>query len=175
MDDCHVNATCSNTFGSFECTCDAGFVGNGVNCTSKTYNGCASGRKILVATSTKAHPLCTNLVDTTWNVLFTILVLRQQGCYQPFVSFPLLYILLLTDVDECELDTDNCHANATCADVIGSFDCTCNSGFEGDGVICTSKKFLCILQKGVHVLKSCSVVLTVCLTIYQQYSICMTL
>ena len=35
MNDCHVRATCSNTFGSFECTCDAGFEGNGVNCTSK--------------------------------------------------------------------------------------------------------------------------------------------
>ena len=34
MDDCHVNATCSNTFGSFECTCVAGYEGNGVNCTS---------------------------------------------------------------------------------------------------------------------------------------------
>ena len=45
-----------------------------------------------------------------------------------------------TDIDECELKTDNCHVNATCADVIGSFDCTCNSGFEGNGVNCTSKK-----------------------------------
>ena len=43
------------------------------------------------------------------------------------------------DIDECELNMDNCHVNATCADVIGSFDCTCNNGFDGDGVNCTSK------------------------------------
>lgn len=29
---CHVNATCSNTFGSYECRCAKGFVGNGKFC-----------------------------------------------------------------------------------------------------------------------------------------------
>ena len=51
------------------------------------------------------------------------------------------------DIDECELGIDNCHVNATCTDVIGSFVCTCNNGFDGNGVDCTSKKFLCIVTK----------------------------
>ena len=54
----------------------------------------------------------------------------------------------LADIDECELGIDNCHVNAICADVIGSFVCICNNGFDGGGVDCTSKKLQCILAKG---------------------------
>ena len=49
---------------------------------------------------------------------------------------------LHADIDECELRIDNCHVNATCVDVVGSFVCTCNNGFDGDGVDCTSMKFV---------------------------------
>ena len=32
---CHDNATCSDTFGSFTCACNSGFVGDGLNCSSE--------------------------------------------------------------------------------------------------------------------------------------------
>ena len=43
------------------------------------------------------------------------------------------------DIDECEEETDNCHDNAMCENSFGSFRCTCNPGYSGDGVNCSSK------------------------------------
>ena len=31
---------------------------------------------------------------------------------------------------------NNCHLNASCSDNIGGFDCSCNSGFYGNGTSC---------------------------------------
>ena len=41
------------------------------------------------------------------------------------------------NIDECVEETDNCHANATCTDTDGSFDCACLDGFDGDGFSCS--------------------------------------
>ena len=32
---CHSNATCTNTDGSFTCACNTGYSGNGVTCTGR--------------------------------------------------------------------------------------------------------------------------------------------
>ena len=35
LDVCHINATCENTVGSYDCYCSTGFTGDGMNCASK--------------------------------------------------------------------------------------------------------------------------------------------
>lgn len=40
------------------------------------------------------------------------------------------------DFDECEAHEDNCGQHATCVNNVGSFECKCKDGFEGDGISC---------------------------------------
>ena len=41
------------------------------------------------------------------------------------------------DIDECAQGSDDCHADATCTNTVGSFTCACDAGYTGDGVTCT--------------------------------------
>ncbi|HRE90738.1 MAG TPA: EGF domain-containing protein, partial [Myxococcota bacterium] len=40
------------------------------------------------------------------------------------------------DIDECQRGDDDCAADATCRNTLGSFGCLCNPGFLGDGKTC---------------------------------------
>ena len=107
---CHANATCKNTLGNYECTCNAGFTGNGKVCTANA----VCGNNIIEANekcdSSKVTPgfTCTNNCTTE------------------------------TDIDECVNGTAGCDANATCKNIPGSSECTCKAGFNGNGKVCSA-------------------------------------
>ncbi|XP_019630499.1 PREDICTED: sushi domain-containing protein 2-like [Branchiostoma belcheri] len=42
------------------------------------------------------------------------------------------------DINECVEGTHNCHSDAICINNQGSFSCACNTGYSGDGVVCTA-------------------------------------
>ena len=53
-----------------------------------------------------------------------------------------IYFNIFSDIDECTINTHNCDRDpgqATCTNTIGSFTCACNTGFAGNGVICTGQ------------------------------------
>jgi len=52
--------------------------------------------------------------------------------------------LFFTDIDECVAQTHDCSPNADCANADGTFQCTCNGGFAGEGKTCNGR-FYCLL------------------------------
>ena len=51
------------------------------------------------------------------------------------------FFFLLSDIDECLTELHNCDDNAYCNNTIGSYNCTCNKGYEGSGFNCTGTKY----------------------------------
>ena len=71
---CHMNANCTNTNGSFTCACNKGFTGNGVNCTGTQKLGILQRFAMM---KVKKSPFC--LWDSK---LFRIMAL----CHKLFAS-----------------------------------------------------------------------------------------
>lgn len=44
-------------------------------------------------------------------------------------------------VDQCSTGSHDCSSNATCISLKGSYECTCNLGFEGDGRVCVGMRY----------------------------------
>lgn len=47
-------------------------------------------------------------------------------------------MLIFIDENECKAP-GVCHADATCVNTEGSYDCICNQGYMGNGTDCTGK------------------------------------
>ena len=103
LNQCHDNSTCHDIDGSYECSCDHGFTGNGFYC-SGIYG------------------------------------------YFYFVQQELDEYRACIDIDECSAGTDMCASNATCTNTEGGYNCSCDTGYYGDGFTCNGKYVTYTLQ-----------------------------
>ncbi|XP_057313955.1 uncharacterized protein LOC130655241 isoform X2 [Hydractinia symbiolongicarpus] len=160
--ECHTNAVCENTIGSYTCTCKSSFRGDGRSCEwYKEVNECSIGShecdEQAFCVDTKDEYNCTcnsgfhgngfNCSDI--NECDTDIVELKHQCHQNatcknyFASYDCTCIDVYvgdgfncTDRDECALGIDRCHVNAVCANTDGSYTCACKTGFQGDGYKC---------------------------------------
>ena len=51
-------------------------------------------------------------------------------------------MFLLSDTNECDTGSQNCTAEANCTNTDGSYDCTCNAGYTGNGLFCNGLHLL---------------------------------
>ena len=66
-------------------------------------------------------------------------VARFAEVYNTNLSFQqtiMIYYKYISDINECARREDTCSDFAVCSNTIGSFDCVCFPGYQGDGTIC---------------------------------------
>ncbi|XP_078377353.1 uncharacterized protein LOC144660575 isoform X1 [Oculina patagonica] len=112
-----ANAICTNTNGSFQCSCLQGWQGDGFYCIDidECVNGSVCG----------TNQVCRNLAGNyscSCKDGWTISGSKSDECQ---------------DLDECTLGLDDCDIFASCINTNGSFNCECMEGFQDKGRICT--------------------------------------
>ena len=71
---------------------------------------------------------------------------NEISCVCTVVSIAVMKTLFssCSDINECESGSLNdCDGNADCIDTIGSYNCSCINGYEGDGFNCTGYTVMC--------------------------------
>ena len=67
--------------------------------------------------------------------------MRKKDAQNGLVTSTLRFdIFVISDIDECSEGTNNCHAEATCKNTQGLYNCTCVNGYEGNGKHCEIRK-----------------------------------
>lgn len=82
-------------------------------------------------------PVCKTAGCNTDTCTCTAILIHVQ-VLNYYIHVHTCVLLFYADINECSSSTHNCSMNAICMDTDGSYYCTCNSGYIGDGFNCTS-------------------------------------
>lgn len=152
-DNCDINAECTNTVGSYNCSCNVGYSGDGASCLGiKDF-----AFSISIACYGYLQPAdvdeCALRLD---NCDIEATCSNTQGSFSCtcnpgwsgsgttcagmifHIIFEAFSNSFFEDVDECADAIDDCDQEASCTNTPGSFTCACNDGFIGDGRSCSS-------------------------------------
>ncbi|XP_072017956.1 uncharacterized protein [Amphiura filiformis] len=129
-DDCHPNAHCVNTIGSYRCECNIGYAGDGRICIPVDPTTCRD-RPCFTGVVCTDIPLNLNAID-----LENTREIKLYECGPCPPGFFGADGITCYDENECLRGAHNCHVNATCRNIPGGFNCECNIGHIGNGTYC---------------------------------------
>ena len=145
---CVENADCSDTVGSYECTCSTGYSGDGfVSCESESL---PIDMNLLMNLLIQLYDFCVHEVNVVRLTIDKIGASTINECTEGFTCAitKLCALNFSVDIDECQLGLDACVENADCSDTEGSYECTCSTGYSGDGLVnCESKSLIVSFER----------------------------
>ncbi len=91
---------------------------------------------MLVAATLAAATLARATPDSVATDSTATVVISYTITYQPVED--VVDVSCVVDVDECQRNTHRCdRRNARCTNTVGSYQCTCNTGYQGNGFVCS--------------------------------------
>ncbi len=127
--DCDGNAACANVDGSYTCTCDTGYLGDGH--TDPGGTGCTDADE---CAGDNGGDDCNEANGSCNNTAGSFECLCDTGYLGDGHTSP--GGTSCVDADECAGDNggDDCNeANGSCNNTAGGFECLCDTGYLGDG------------------------------------------
>ncbi|XP_066982831.1 fibulin-2-like isoform X10 [Macrobrachium rosenbergii] len=138
--ECSPQAACRNSVGSYSCSCNPPFEGDGRTCSCPpgfAQNGshcddideCARGKA-----ECSPHAACRNSVGSYSCSCNPSFEGDGRTCCPPGFAQKGSHC---DDMDECTQWKAECSPQAACRNSVGSYSCSCNPPFEGDGRTCS--------------------------------------
>ena len=133
--DCHSDATCINMIGFYDCDCNTGFFGNGFNCSDidECFEDIHDCDLNAFCTNTEGSFACNCIEGFYGNGTFCYDI--DECNINKKLNFSLNSHMFDLDIDYGIIN--ECSSNSICLNLFGSYNCSCNPGYSGDGFTCS--------------------------------------